>query len=195
MSAAIFFIAEYQGKTHLALLCVFVLQLLFCCFGWRPILTAIHLPASFNASFGTVVIHHRNFCITAFNGLYWLAMLRIVVCASSAQAKNYFKKSLSREEYYSEGQELVGQWQGYGAERLGLNGRVDQRSFNDLADNLKPETDETLTARMKENRRVGYDFNFNCPKSVSVVYEQQRDERIVSAFKYSVHSNHARGRN
>jgi len=113
-------------------------------------------------------------------------MLRIVVCANSAQAKNYFKKSLSREEYYSEGQELVGYWQGYGAERLGLSGRVDQQSFNELADNLKPGTDETLTARMKENRRVGYDFNFNCPKSVSVLYEQERDERIVEAFKCSV---------
>ena len=113
-------------------------------------------------------------------------MLRIVVCAHAAQAKNYFKKSLSREEYYSEGQELVGYWQGYGAERLGLSGRVDQKSFNELADNLKPGTDETLTARMKDNRRVGYDFNFNCPKSVSVLYEQERDERIVSAFKYSV---------
>ncbi len=82
-------------------------------------------------------------------------MLRIVVCANAAQAKNYFKKSLSREEYYSEGQELVGYWQGYGAERLGLSGRVDQKSFNELADNLKPGTDETLTARMKDNRRVG----------------------------------------
>jgi hypothetical protein len=73
-----------------------------------------------------------------------------------------------------------------GAERLGLSGRVDQRSFDALADNLKPGSDESLTPRTKENRRVGYDFNFHCPKSVSVVYEQNRDERISAAFKMSV---------
>ncbi|MGD0816757.1 MAG: MobF family relaxase, partial [Verrucomicrobiota bacterium] len=63
---------------------------------------------------------------------------------------------------------------------------VDQRSFDALADNLKPGSDESLTPRTKENRRVGYDFNFHCPKSVSVVYEQNRDERIFGAFKMSV---------
>ncbi len=113
-------------------------------------------------------------------------MLRIVASVSAGQAKQYYTQGLSREDYYSEGQEVIGQWQGLGAERLGLHGRVDQRSFDALADNLKPRSDESLTPRTKENRRVGYDFNFHCPKSVSVVYEQNRDERIFGAFKMSV---------
>jgi conjugative relaxase-like TrwC/TraI family protein len=33
---------------------------------------------------------------------------------------------------------------------------------------------------------VGYDFNFHCPKSVSVAYEFTQDERILDAFKSSV---------
>jgi conjugative relaxase-like TrwC/TraI family protein len=33
---------------------------------------------------------------------------------------------------------------------------------------------------------VGYDFNFHCPKSVSVAYEFTQDERILGAFKMSV---------
>ena len=113
-------------------------------------------------------------------------MLRVVASVSAGQAKQYYTQGLSREDYYSEGQEVIGQWQGLGAERLGLSGRVDQRSFDALADNLKPGSDESLTPRTKENRRVGYDFNFHCPKSVSVVYEQNRDERIFGAFKMSV---------
>jgi conjugative relaxase-like TrwC/TraI family protein len=33
---------------------------------------------------------------------------------------------------------------------------------------------------------VGYDFNFNCPKSVSVVHALTGDERVLAAFRESV---------
>jgi conjugative relaxase-like TrwC/TraI family protein len=112
-------------------------------------------------------------------------MLRVMESKCAAQAKQYYTQGLSREDYYSEGQEIIGEWQGLAAERLGLRGQVDQKSFEALADNLKPNG-ESLTPRTKENRRVGYDFNFHCPKSVSVLYEQNRDERIFDAFKLSV---------
>jgi hypothetical protein len=52
-------------------------------------------------------------------------MLRVVASVSAGQAKQYYTQGLSREDYYSEGQEVIGQWQGLGAERLGLSGRVD----------------------------------------------------------------------
>ncbi len=110
-------------------------------------------------------------------------MLRVV---ASRNAKEYFKESLSREDYYSEGQEIRGEWQGIGAQKLGLSGPVSQEAFDALCDNRKPGTDERLTQRNKDNRIVGYDFNFHCPKSVSVVYEFTKDERILEAFKTSV---------
>jgi conjugative relaxase-like TrwC/TraI family protein len=110
-------------------------------------------------------------------------MLRVI---ASRNAKEYFKESLSKEDYYTEGQEIRGEWQGIGAERLGLSGPVDQAAFDALCENRKPGTDERLTQRNKDNRIVGYDFNFHCPKSVSVVYEFTRDERILNAFKLSV---------
>ena len=59
-------------------------------------------------------------------------------------------------------------------------------AFDRLCDNKKPGTNERLTQRNKSNRTVGYDFNFHCPKSVSVVYEFTQDERILDAFKMSV---------
>ena len=43
-----------------------------------------------------------------------------------------------------------------------------------------------LTARQKKNRRVGYDFTFDVPKSVSVLYSLTKDERILDAFRASV---------
>ena len=120
-------------------------------------------------------------------------MLRITCSENAKQAKSYYTTSLKYEgkahklgSYYAEEQEIVGQWQGNGAERLGLSGRVDQKSFEALCDNHVPGTRDCLTARMKENRRVGYDFNFNCPKSVSVVHALTGDERVLGAFRESV---------
>src|SRR5438874_10485630 len=110
-------------------------------------------------------------------------MLRVI---ASRNAKEYFAQSLSKEDYYTEGQEIRGEWQGIGAEKLGLSGAVDQAAFDALCENRRPGTDERLTQRNKGNRIVGYDFNFHCPKSVSVVYEFTRDERILDAFKQSV---------
>lgn len=110
-------------------------------------------------------------------------MLRVV---ASRNAKEYFKESLSKEDYYTEGQEIRGEWQGIAAEKLGLSGPVTTEAFEALCDNKKPGTDERLTQRNKDNRIVGYDFNFHCPKSVSVVYEFTKDERILNAFKLSV---------
>jgi conjugative relaxase-like TrwC/TraI family protein len=110
-------------------------------------------------------------------------MLRVI---ASRNAKEYFAESLKREDYYSEGQEVSGDWQGIGVQKLGLSGAVTQADFESLCDNEKPGTDERLTQRNKSNRTVGYDFNFHCPKSVSVAYEFTQDERILDAFKMSV---------
>src|SRR6202158_3659668 len=106
-------------------------------------------------------------------------MLRVV---ASRNAKEYFTQSLKKEDYYTEGQEIRGEWQGIGAEKLGLSGTVDQAAFEALCENKKPGTDKRLTQRNKDDRIVGYDFNFHCPKSVSVVYEFTRDDRILEAF-------------
>jgi len=110
-------------------------------------------------------------------------MLRVI---ASRNAKEYFAQSLKREDYYSEGQEVRGDWNGVAAEKLGLAGAVTQKTFDSLCDNKIPGTDERLTQRNKSNRTVGYDFNFHCPKSVSVAYEFTRDECILDAFKLSV---------
>jgi conjugative relaxase-like TrwC/TraI family protein len=113
-------------------------------------------------------------------------MLRVIASRCAGAAKEYFKQSLGREDYYSEGQEIRGNWHGVGAENLGLSGPVTQKAFDALCENQRPGTDDRLTQRNCDNRRVGYDFNFHCPKSVSVVYEFTKDERILDAFRVSV---------
>jgi conjugative relaxase-like TrwC/TraI family protein len=113
-------------------------------------------------------------------------MLRIIASKSASAAKNYHRQSLSREDYYSEGQEIRGEWYGVGAVKLGLSGPVTAEAYDALCENQRPGTDERLTQRSGDHRTVGYDFNFHCPKSVSVVYEFTKDERILDAFRLSV---------
>jgi conjugative relaxase-like TrwC/TraI family protein len=120
-------------------------------------------------------------------------MLRIICSKNVTQAKNYYTSNLKYEadpsrlgKYYGQEQEVIGEWQGKGAVLLGLKGRVDQKFFEALCDNKRPGSDDRLTARTNDNRRVGYDFNFNCPKSVSVVHALTGDERVLGAFRESV---------
>lgn len=109
-------------------------------------------------------------------------MLRVTQSNSAARAKSYY----STADYYTEGQELVGLWRGNGAKRLKLSGMIDRDDWDRLCDNREPETGEALTPRRKSERRVGYDFNFHCPKSVSLLYGLTQDERILQAFRESV---------
>lgn len=109
-------------------------------------------------------------------------MLRIIQNTHAGSAKSYYAAS----DYYSEGQELVGRWGGKAASLLGLEGTVDQRAFDALCDNLHPQTGKQLTPRLRDDRTVGYDFNFHVPKSVSLLYEIGRDERILDAFRAAV---------
>lgn len=113
-------------------------------------------------------------------------MLRIIQSTSTAGAKSYYTHGLSKEDYYSEGQEIVGAWGGRLAEKLGLSGQVDKAAFEALCDNLTPTTGERLTARTNAARRVGYDINFHCPKSVSVLFALTQDETILAAFRDAV---------
>jgi conjugative relaxase-like TrwC/TraI family protein len=92
----------------------------------------------------------------------------------------------AQEGYYTEDQEMAGWWRGKGAALLGLKGVVQAEEFRRLCFNLHPDTGQPLTPRTKANRRVGTDFTFDAPKSVSIVYEYFRDERILKAVLRAV---------
>lgn len=122
-------------------------------------------------------------------------MLRMTMIVSGERAKDYFRRALSRGEYYRHDQQLdqerLGSWGGRGADRLGLEGEITKTQFERLCDNLHPHTGEKLTPRHKDSRRVGYDCNFHVPKSVSLAAELGNpetggDRRIVEAMRESV---------
>lgn len=113
-------------------------------------------------------------------------MLRIIQSSNSVSVKRYFDEGLSKNDYYTEGQETNGIWFGKGAEKLGLFGLVDKQNFENVIDNLDPKSGKSISMKKVENRIVGYDFNFHVPKSVSIVQTINKDSDIISAFRSSV---------
>lgn len=111
-------------------------------------------------------------------------MLRIVECKAAEAAKRYYTGGLSRGDYYEEVE--AGLWGGFGAERMGLVGEVEREAFVRLCENRRPDGLGALTERTKAYRRVGYDLNFHCPKSVSVLHALLGDPRILQAFREAV---------
>src|SRR5580700_8553450 len=106
---------------------------------------------------------------------------------SASAAKDYYTQHIAPGDgkYYSEenAAQMKGIWHGRGAEMLGLSGEVSQADFFKLCDNVNPATGETLTPRMREDRRVMTDFTFDCQKEVTLAYELGKDERVLDAFR------------
>src|SRR6202008_56841 len=105
-----------------------------------------------------------------------------------------------RENYYSEGDLIRGQWHGQLAERWGLTGEVREEHFERLAEGQHPVTGEQLvrhqTARETKNvrgetvttmeHRAGWDATFSAPKSVSLTALVGGDDRVLEAHRESV---------
>src|SRR5580700_12003640 len=112
-------------------------------------------------------------------------MLRINQQRSSHGAKSYFNDGLEKDDYYTR-EEIIGRWGGKGADKLGLNGPVTKEAFHALCDNLNPVSGQKLTCRTKDNRSVAYDFTWNAPKSLSLLYSLTQDEKLLGAFRDAV---------
>ena len=113
-------------------------------------------------------------------------MLRINASKGAKAALSYFREGLVQSNYYSEQEQTVGTWHGKTATRLGLAGRVTEEDFTALVNNRHPGTDKRITVRDNPNRRCGYDFTFNAPKSVSIMHAITKDDDILRAHREAV---------
>lgn len=115
-------------------------------------------------------------------------MIRMIQSQSAAHAKAYFSEALVKADYYlsDQDQEYSGRLQGKLADRLSITGPVTKDAFFALCENVNPTTGEPLTPRTKEERTIGYDINFHCPKSVSILHALSNDSHIRDAFADAV---------
>jgi conjugative relaxase-like TrwC/TraI family protein len=120
--------------------------------------------------------------------------------ASQAQAYHAEEFSNARENYYTQGDQIRGEWHGRLAEQWGLRGEVREEHFQRLSEGQHPMTGEQLvrhqTAREYVNKRgekvspmehrAGWDATFSAPKSVSLTALVGGDERVREAHRESV---------
>ncbi|MCF8324414.1 MAG: Flp pilus assembly complex ATPase component TadA [Leadbetterella sp.] len=111
----------------------------------------------------------------------------MIQSSSAAHAKAYFSDALIKSDYYLDDQELQGSINGLLANRLGLEKEATKETFFALCENINPTTGEQLTPRTKDDRTTGYDINFHCPKSVSVLHALAKDDHVLNAFQECVH--------
>lgn len=115
-----------------------------------------------------------------------IIMIRMHQIVSAKQAKDYYSDALLQSDYYTQDQELKGNFFGRLAERIGLDAVPTKEVFFMLVDNINPVTKQPLTRHKKEGRTVGYDVVFNAPKSTSIVHALVDDDHILKAFQASV---------
>src|SRR5690606_1852215 len=113
-------------------------------------------------------------------------MIRMIQSMSSGSAKSYFSESLIKADYYINDQELKGTFHGKLLSKLGLNEQSTKEQFFALCENKNPKDQSQLTPRTNDVRRVGYDINFHCPKSMSIVHAFSKDKHIMDIFQNSV---------
>ncbi|HEV2222224.1 MAG TPA: MobF family relaxase [Candidatus Acidoferrales bacterium] len=120
--------------------------------------------------------------------------------ASQAQAYHAEEFSNARENYYSQGDQIRGEWHGKLAAEWGLKGEVSAEHFQRLSEGQHPVTGEQLVrhkaAREYVNdhgqkvrtmeHRTGWDATFSAPKSVSLTALVGGDERVRQAHQESV---------
>ncbi|MHB8527720.1 MAG: MobF family relaxase [Candidatus Acidiferrales bacterium] len=129
-------------------------------------------------------------------------MLTISNPLSASQAQAYHAEEFSngRENYYTQGDQIRGEWHGRLAEQWGLRGKVCEEHFHRLSEGQNPITGEQLiqhrAAREYVNQhgekiramehRAGWDATFSAPKSVSLTALVGGDERVRQAHQESV---------
>src|SRR5438876_2529400 len=120
--------------------------------------------------------------------------------ASQAQAYHAEEFSNARENYYTQGDQIRGEWHGRLAGQWGLRGEVREEHFQRLSEGQHPMSGEQLvrhqTAREYVNRhgekvspmehRAGWDATFSAPKSVSLTALVGGDERVREAHREGV---------
>lgn len=111
-------------------------------------------------------------------------MLRTNWAYSASAAVNY----LSVSDYFASS---PGEILGKGTDHLNTKGMSDRDLFETLVHNLDPATGLPLRPHAREGDRVGIDFTFNAPKSVSIARElagldNEGDPRIESAHREAV---------
>src|SRR6516162_239242 len=107
---------------------------------------------------------------------------------SLSQAETYYDEKYVRDDYYSEGRTIAGEWFGKAAATLGLTGTARRADFTAILRGLDPRTGLELVAKAqgRDERRAGWDATFSAPKSVSIQALVAGDPRLIAAHRAAI---------
>lgn len=97
-------------------------------------------------------------------------------------AESYYTQN-GKDDYYTKNN--IGVWFGAGAQKLGLIGEINPEDYNNIIRGLDKDGNP-LGEHTKGERRIGVDFTFSAPKSVSILYEVFGNEDMLVAHKKAV---------
>lgn len=93
----------------------------------------------------------------------------------------------SKEDNYYVSGALDDRWVGKGAEKLGLNGRVDSPTLDAvMAGKLPDGSDLSRMSGDRNTHRAGYDLTFSAPKGISMAILVGGDKRLLDAHNRAV---------
>lgn len=129
-------------------------------------------------------------------------MLTISKPLSAGQARTYHAEEFAnaKDNYYTEGKRVAGEWHGRLADQWGLKGEVREEHFHRLSEGQHPVSGEQLvrhqTVREYLNEqgekiktmehRAAWDATFSAPKSASLTALVGGDDRVREAHRQSV---------
>ena len=129
-------------------------------------------------------------------------MMTMSKALGAAQAKDYYQAEYTntQESYYTEDENVKGEWFGKQADAWNLQGEVKQEPFERLCEGQDPRTGLQLVRHIPSKKyenaygevvetsehRAGWDATFSAPKSVSLAALVGGDERIMEAHDKGV---------
>lgn len=103
-------------------------------------------------------------------------MLSIKSLGTAGSGIEAYYEHLAQDDYYQNGGEPPGQWQGELASELYLFGAVKPGQLGEMFRGMHPLTGEALVSNAGDQHKAGWDLTFSAPKSVSVVWAFATEE-------------------
>lgn len=97
-------------------------------------------------------------------------MLSIKSLGTAGSGVEAYYEHLAQDDYYQNGGEPPGQWQGSLASELYLFNTVKFGQLGNMFRGMHPMTGEALVSNAGDQHKAGWDLTFSAPKSVSVVW-------------------------
>src|ERR1700760_2620824 len=106
--------------------------------------------------------------------------------AKMRDGAQWLSNHYAANDYYCEGEHVVGSWAGKGAEFFGIAGQQIEPQNEAFLRLFSGQTPEGEKLKPHESEIIGYDFQCSAQKSVSIMAKLGHDDRLLEAHKQAV---------